>query len=64
MRRHRKNTQRAGVGDTEEDVYGGIYAYLCGHGFSADYLDRCTLWDLDLFTRQVNQLQEKQGPKW
>jgi hypothetical protein len=42
---------------------GGLYAYLVDAGYSAEYLDECTLLDLDLLTTQVNELRKKQGGK-
>jgi hypothetical protein len=40
---------------------GALYTYLIDAGFQADYLDRCTLLDLDLFTRQTNERLKKQA---
>ena len=42
---------------------GNLYAYLIDFGYSAEYLDRCTLLDLDLITKSVNATREKQGWK-
>ena len=42
---------------------GGLYAYLIDAGYDASYLDECTLFDLDLFSRQTNELRRKQGWK-
>lgn len=37
------------------------YALLIEAGYSADYLDRCTLWDIDLIIRQVTALREQRA---
>jgi hypothetical protein len=42
---------------------GALYAYLVEAGFAADYLDSCTILDLDLFTAQTNERRKKQGWK-
>lgn len=42
---------------------GSLYSYMLQAGFSADYLDRCTLPDLDLFVTQTNRRREKEGWK-
>ena len=42
---------------------GELYAYLIDAGYSAEYLDNCTLLDLDLFSRKTNDLRKKQGWK-
>jgi hypothetical protein len=42
---------------------GALYAYLVDAGYDAAYLDECTLFDLDLFTRQTTELNKKKGPK-
>jgi hypothetical protein len=42
---------------------GGLYAYLIDAGFPPDYLNNCTLLDLDLHTRHTNELRRKQGWK-
>jgi len=39
----------------------GLYAYLVEAGFSAEYLDRCTILDLDLLATQTNERRKKQG---
>lgn len=31
--------------------------------YSAEYLDACTLFDLDLFVRKTNELNERRGPR-
>ena len=40
-----------------------LYAYLVEAGFSAAYLDECTLLDLDLFATETNERRKKQGWK-
>jgi hypothetical protein len=40
-----------------------LYTYLLEAGFSADYLDRCTILDLDLFATQTNERRKMQGWK-
>ncbi|MBC2592699.1 hypothetical protein H5P28_00335 [Ruficoccus amylovorans] len=35
-----------------------LYVWLVDAGFSAEYLDRCTLLDLDLLAAQVNELRK------
>jgi hypothetical protein len=42
---------------------GGLYAYLIDAGYQAEYLDHCTLLDIDLFASQTNELRKKQGWK-
>lgn len=42
---------------------GALYAYLIEAGFPPQYLDDCTLPDLDLFATQTNKRREKQGWK-
>lgn len=44
-------------------IWGELYAYLIDAGYPPDYLDRCTLLDLDLFVSQTNALRQKQGPR-
>lgn len=40
---------------------GKLYSYLIEAGFDPAYLDRCTLFDLDLFASQTNERRKKQG---
>lgn len=42
---------------------GQLYAYLVEAGYDAAYLDACTLYDIDLLSRQTNELRKKQGWK-
>ena len=42
---------------------GQMYAYLIEAGYPPNYLDECTLLDLDLFMRQTNEMRKKQGWK-
>jgi hypothetical protein len=35
-----------------------LYVWLIDAGFTAEYLDNCTLLDLDLFAAQVNELRK------
>lgn len=42
---------------------GELYAYLVEAGYDAAYLDQCTIYDIDLLSRQTNKLREKQGWK-
>lgn len=42
---------------------GGLYSYLIDAGFSAEYLDRCTILDIDLFVTQTNERRKKEGWK-
>jgi len=37
---------------------------LISQGHSADYLDRCTLFDLDLFQRRANERIRRSGPRF
>lgn len=41
-------------------MMGGLYIGLMDAGFSADYLDRCSYHDLDLFMQEVIELRKKQ----
>lgn len=47
----------------EDEAYGQLYALLVDAGYTAEYLDRCTLWDLDLFLRHTAELLKKRGPR-
>jgi hypothetical protein len=41
----------------------GLYVHLGEVGFTPDYLDRCTLLDIDLFTKATNRIYKERAKR-